>query len=70
MYFGACYLVYLAYLLFSIGPVTSTHSGNDMLTPHQAYVRGVIMNLSNPKVILFFLSFSQPFIQIERGNIT
>lgn len=68
--FGACYLLYLAYLLFNAGPVTSTQSGNDMLTPRQAYVRGVIMNLSNPKVILFFLSFSQPFIQIERGNIT
>lgn len=68
--FGACYLLYLSYLLFKAGSVTQTQASNDMLKPRQAYLRGVIMNLSNPKVILFFLSFTQPFIQVERGNIT
>lgn len=68
--FGACYLFYLSYLLFGAGTVTQTQASKDMLKPRQAYLRGVIMNLSNPKVILFFLSFTQPFIQVERGNIT
>jgi threonine/homoserine/homoserine lactone efflux protein len=68
--FGMCYLLYLAYLLFNAGPVTQTQQSADMLKPSQAYIRGVIMNLGNPKVILFFLSFTQPFIQVERGNIT
>ncbi|SUA56384.1 LysE family translocator [Oligella urethralis] len=67
--FGACYLVYLAYLLFNAGVVTQTPAGGDMLRPRQAYWRGVLMNLSNPKVILFFLSFTQPFIQVENGQL-
>ncbi|WP_432785910.1 Homoserine/homoserine lactone efflux protein [Oligella sp. MSHR50489EDL] len=67
--FGACYLLYLSYLLFNAGAVTQTQSGGDMLKPRQAYLRGVLMNLSNPKVILFFLSFTQPFIQVENGYI-
>lgn len=68
--FGACYLLYLAYLLFNAGPITQTQKSTDMLKPAQAYRRGVIMNLSNPKVIIFFLSFTQPFIKVEQGNIT
>lgn len=68
--FGACYLLYLAYLLFNAGAVTQTQQVSDMLKPAQAYLRGVLMNLSNPKVILFFLSFTQPFIQMDRGNIS
>lgn len=68
--FGACYLLYLATLLFKAGAVTQTHASSDSLKPRQAYLRGVIMNLSNPKVILFFLSFTQPFIQVDRGNIS
>lgn len=68
--FGACYLLYLAYLLFNAGPITQTQKSADMLKPAQAYRRGVIMNLSNPKVIIFFLSFTQPFIKVEQGNIT
>lgn len=67
--FGACYLVYLAYLLFNAGVVTQTPAGGDMLRSRQAYWRGVLMNLSNPKVILFFLSFTQPFIQVENGQL-
>ncbi|NLA52223.1 MAG: LysE family translocator [Alcaligenaceae bacterium] len=68
--FGACYLLYLAYLLFNAGPITQTQKSTDMLKPAQAYRRGVIMNISNPKVIIFFLSFSQPFIKVEQGNVT
>lgn len=68
--FGACYLLYLAYLLFNAGPITQTQKSTDMLKPAQAYRRGVIMNLSNPKVIIFFLSFTQPFIKVEQGNVT
>ena len=59
--FGVGYLLYLSYLLFNAGPVTQTQKIADMLKPRQAYLRGVVMNLSNPKVILFFLSFTQPF---------
>lgn len=68
--FGGCYLLYLAYLLFNAGPITQTQQSSDMLKPAQAYRRGVIMNLSNPKVIIFFLSFSQPFIDVQRGNVS
>lgn len=68
--FGVGYLLYLSYLLFNAGPVTQTQKIADMLKPRQAYLRGVVMNLSNPKVILFFLSFTQPFIDVDNGNLS
>lgn len=63
-YFGAGYLIYLAYLLFMAPAITHDEETpqHDRLTPLSAYGRGVIMNLSNPKVIIFFLSLSQPFV--------
>ena len=37
--------------------------------PLQMYIRGIIMNLTNPKVILFFLAFLPQFVQIGKGPV-
>ncbi len=61
--FGACYLLYLAWL-------TWQHR-SDVITSPKAkirgsyYVRGVIMNISNPKVLLFFLALFPQFAQLN-----
>lgn len=37
--------------------------------PLQMYIRGIIMNLTNPKVILFFLAFLPQFVQSGKGPV-
>jgi len=62
--FGAGYLLYLAWL-------TWHHRHDDMTVNRQAkikggyYWRGVIMNISNPKVLLFFLALFPQFAQLD-----
>lgn len=67
---GAAYLCWLAWLAFRAGaanPASGTASGFPGLAA--MYRRGVIMNVSNPKVCIFFLAFLPQFCQPGRGPI-
>ena len=66
---GAAYLVYLAWgaLRAPVGPLSSG-SGAE-LKPWRLYGRGVVMNLTNPKVGLFFLAFLPQFVRPEAGPV-
>ncbi len=62
--FGAGYLLYLAWL-------TWRHRGDAIHTDANKiqgsyYWRGVIMNISNPKVLLFFLALFPQFAQLDQ----
>lgn len=62
---GAVYLLYLAWRTWcNASPSFSFENGADVtsLPSHALYLRGVIMNLCNPKVILFFLALMPRFI--------
>ena len=61
---GAAYLLYLAWLSFHSG--TSKAS----LGYGTLYRRGVIMNITNPKVTLFFLAFLPQFADPAQGCLT
>jgi threonine/homoserine/homoserine lactone efflux protein len=73
---GAAYLLYLAYKSFQVraGTVKLDESGdsrsgaadNAVPSPRKLYLRGVIMNLTNPKVILFILSLIPPAVRLDR----
>ena len=66
---GAAYLLYLAYKSFQVraGTVNIEECGSNTLpSPRKLYLRGVIMNLTNPKVILFVLSLIPPAVRLER----
>lgn len=65
---GATYLAYLAWqALCSRG--VAAHAGRPPppLSHGALYRRGIIMNLTNPKVLLFFFAFLPPFTSPAHG---
>ena len=67
---GVCYLLYLAWHAFRAS-ATQIQSGKSRgLTFSRLYRRGIIMNVTNPKVSIFFLAFLPQFADPERGALT
>ncbi len=66
---GACYLLYLAWQAFRFKGITGTDERPAALRAGQLYRRGIIMNLTNPKVSLFFLAFLPQFTSPARGSV-
>src|SRR5690606_37931117 len=66
---GAAYLVYLAWGAFR-SDGQATHADRPASSGKLAlYRRGIIMNLTNPKVSLFFLAFLPQFTSPARGSV-
>ena len=66
---GAFYLLYLAWL--SVQNKELNLGGTDKDSTNRSYYfTGVIMNLTNPKVALFFLVFLPQFVNTSNNNIT
>jgi threonine/homoserine/homoserine lactone efflux protein len=67
---GVAYLLYLAWQAFR------AHQAELALKPKlkpaasRLYLRGIIMNLTNPKVSIFFLAFLPQFAVPARGSMT
>jgi len=68
--FGAGYLLYLAWHAFRASSETITAGQPDGLTHARLYRRGIIMNVTNPKVSIFFLAFLPQFADPARGSLT
>jgi len=58
---GAAYLAYLAWKALSARGGTANTERPPALAPGALYRRGVIMSLTNPKVLLFFFAFLPQF---------
>ena len=67
---GAGYLLYLAWLSFKAGTSDISSTEQNVLRPAQLYRRGIIMNITNPKVAIFFLAFLPQFAAPANGSIT
>lgn len=67
--FGACYLSYLAWMSWQAGRVRldGDVAVNQGCSLGSYYWRGVLMNIANPKVLLFFLAFLPQFVQGEQA---
>lgn len=67
-YAGAAYLVYLAYRT-----LRGRHETGEMaLRPqplHRVYLDGALVNVLNPKVVLFFLAFLPQFVDQDAGSV-
>ena len=61
--FGASYLLYLAWLTWRHRTAAIESTDNSIQGSY--YWRGVIMNISNPKVLLFFLALFPQFAQLD-----
>ena len=66
---GAAYLLYLAWQAFRAGSSSLTASKGPPLAPWALYRRGIIMNVTNPKVAIFFLAFLPQFISASAGPV-
>ncbi|GAB2197523.1 LysE family translocator [Sessilibacter sp. MAH4] len=67
-YLGAAYLVYLAIQAFKTSKISLTDSNIKDKSPWQAYKHGVLIDLFNPKVAIFFLSFLPQFVRKDTGH--
>lgn len=71
---GAAYLLYLAYKSFQVraGTVVKNEEGRSptksevTISGRKLYLRGIIMNMTNPKAVLFMLSFIPPAVKMDR----
>lgn len=66
--FGGIYLFYLAFLLFrtkqnDIDFSDSSYESNSRKSRTGGYLKGLIINLSNPKAIIFFSVIVAPFME-------
>lgn len=57
---GALYLIYLAYLSIPKRTLDSIKTKTEM--PHYIFTKGVMINLANPKIGLFFFSLLPQFL--------
>jgi len=67
---GACYLLYLAWQVLRASPEKIRMQGNSPKSLGKLYRRGIIMNVTNPKVSIFFLAFLPQFADPAHGSIS
>lgn len=67
---GALYLLYLAAQAFRASAAALETNDSVGLSWRGLYTRGIIMNITNPKVAIFFLAFLPQFADPTRGSIT
>ena len=66
--FGATYLIFLAFKSFQAareGKKISMQKSGAKISYAELYRRGVLMNVLNPKVLLFFLAFLPQFVNFS-----
>lgn len=67
---GAAYLLYLAWMTLRAPAMALDGRGPPALSGRQLYTRGIVMNVTNPKVTIFFLAFLPQFTDPARGSPT
>jgi threonine/homoserine/homoserine lactone efflux protein len=68
--FGVGYLLYLAWQAFRAAATKIAAARNGELSLGRLYRRGILMNVTNPKVSIFFLAFLPQFADPARGSLT
>lgn len=66
---GAAYLLYLAWGAFRAGASELSAETSRETSLWRYYLRGIIMNVTNPKVSIFFLAFLPQFTDPAKGRL-
>jgi threonine/homoserine/homoserine lactone efflux protein len=66
---GALYLLYLAAQAFRSSAAALKTNASEAFSWRELYTRGIIMNITNPKVAIFFLAFLPQFADPARASI-
>jgi threonine/homoserine/homoserine lactone efflux protein len=66
---GALYLAYLAYQAFMASAKNIEAPGLNIRSNGALYRRGIVMNITNPKVSIFFLAFLPQFTSPDLGPV-
>ncbi|MGH1577755.1 LysE family translocator [Planktotalea sp.] len=66
---GVAYLLWLAWSSWSAHSPKVSRRGTPELSAWQAFWQGFIVNMSNPKIILFVLAFVPQFVDPARGSV-
>lgn len=66
-YAGACYLLWIAYSTLT-SPMSALTQDEKQRSTFAAFRDGVLVNLFNPKIIVFMFAFLPPFIRPENGS--
>ncbi len=66
---GACYLLFLAYQSLRSSAAGPVMGKGKYIPIFRLYTRGIIMNITNPKVSIFFLAFLPLFADPARGSL-
>ncbi len=67
---GAAYLLYLAWQAFRAGTSDLADDANSRVSVRRLFGRGIVMNVTNPKVAIFFLAFLPQFADPAQGSLT
>lgn len=68
-FIGAGYLLYLAWQVFRASTEQIQTKQEGQTSHWKLFCRGIIMNITNPKVSIFFLAFLPQFADPSRGPI-
>ncbi len=69
-YAGAAYLIYLGIKAFKDTSSFRLEAKHEPVSYGTLFLQGMLSNLLNPKIAMFFLAFLPQFVNSERGNVS
>jgi threonine/homoserine/homoserine lactone efflux protein len=69
-YFGAAYLIYLGIRKLLVRQEEAQEKATKQESLSRIYSQGFVVNLLNPKTVLFFFAFLPQFVNTSNGSVT
>ncbi len=69
-FLGATYLIYMAWSVLKDGGTLDIHEDRSAVSVVRTVINGILINILNPKLSLFFLAFLPQFVNTDDPNVT